>query len=398
VHVDFIPDKKRLSKVVKVIRASHRAYPLQVVAEKFMENPAFISMKYTVKDHAEGEEPFHLYVCTANGMVFSDAQSCETYILEHGIEAYYDKESREVPPPSGNFICVGRHSRSKRLIGPPNWHGYQARLEELRSEIAPGVSPEVFSGQVEMVHEPEAIEEWKKEVSTQTFYRRKLFEDKKTEKKAEIKPEVKPEEKEKAPVTPVPPEPLATPGGAELSDEAAPVEEEPVTDDRPFDLSKEQAEAEFKTEVLPKLTRKTQRTIMPGYLLDKMTDPGLLALTTYHLNREHQRPNSIIFALRPAFKHMRLNVFRHKGDMLVSGVEQHPLPADMKVVAEIRSLLDYVADHPGCNTQEALKAVANTGDEIPAEMVSHFRWLIEKGHLVEFHDDTLQLPVARKKS
>jgi hypothetical protein len=44
-----------------------------------------------------------------------------------------------------------------------------------------------------------------------------------------------------------------------------------------------------------------------------MTDPGLLALTTYHLNREHQRPNSIIFALRPAFKHMRLHVFRHKG-------------------------------------------------------------------------------------
>ncbi|MDA3873487.1 MAG: hypothetical protein PF795_05970 [Kiritimatiellae bacterium] len=83
---------------------------------------------------------------------------------------------------------------------------------------------------------------------------------------------------------------------------------------------------------------------------------------------------------------------------MVSGVEQHPLPDDMKVVAEIRSLLDNVAEHPGCNTQEALKAVAQTGDEIPAEMVSHFRWLIEKGHLVEFHDDTLQLPTARKKS
>ncbi|MGA0333722.1 MAG: hypothetical protein ACO3N7_02690 [Kiritimatiellia bacterium] len=423
VHIDFIPEKKRLSKVVKVIRQSNRAYPLKIVAEKFMENPGFISMKYTVKDQGEEATDFYLYVCTANGMVFSDAQSCEQYVLDHGMEATYEATEKEVPPPSGNFICVGRHSRSGRLIGPPNWHGYQARLEALRLEIAEDLPQEVFLRQVEMVHDPEAIEAWKHEVSMQRFYRKKL------EKQVaeagsqeagagsqeagaggqeagaggqepgagsqeagaggqEAEAEVGEQAAEAAEVSDSP-EPSETPEPAVAETGA----EAPV-DDRPYEWTREQAEADFRAHHLPKLVRKTKRAIMPGYLFPKMTDPGLLSLTRFHLNREHDRPNSIIFALRPAFKHMRLHVFRHHGEMMVSGIPQHPLPAEMKVVDEIRSLLDYVAAHPGCASQEALKAVANQGDEIPAELVSHFRWLVEKGHLIEMHDDTLQIPHA----
>ncbi|MDF3129906.1 hypothetical protein P0Y35_11920 [Kiritimatiellaeota bacterium B1221] len=385
VHVDFIPEKKRLSKVVKVIRQSHRAYPLKVVAGKFMENPAFISMKYTVKDQAEGQEDFHLYVCTANGMVFSDQQACEQYILDHGMDATYEREDREVAPPAGNFICVGRHARSGKLVGPPNWHGYQARLEALRTEIAEGVPADAFSRGIEMVHDEEAIEAWKKEVSVQSFYRKKL----------EKKPE--PEAVEKAdPTDPTvqtdPADPADQPDPP-LATEEAPVEAEaPAEDNRPYEWTREQAEADFREHHLPKLIRKTKRAILPGYLFEKMTDPSLLSLTKFHLNREHDRPNSIIFALRPAFKHMRLHVFRHHGQMLVSGIPQHPLPEDMKVVDEIRKILEYVTAHPGCTNQEALKSVANQSEEIPADLVSHFRWLIEKGHLMEMHDDTLQLP------
>ncbi len=423
VHVDFIPEKKRLSKVVKVIRQSHRAYPLKVVAGKFMENPSFISMKYTVKDQVEGQEDFHLYVCTANGMVFSDLQACEQYVLDHGMDAAYEREDREVAPPAGNFVCVGRHARSGKLIGPPNWHGYQARLEALRAEIAEGVPADAFSRGIEMIHDEEAIEAWKKEVSVQSFYRKKL---EKTEEKAEEKaegqgseaggqtPEVgglenpsdtsdpsdssdQAEVPAEAPVeVDAPAEEAAveveTPVEADVPTEETPVEEAPVEDNRPYEWTREQAEADFRERHLPKLVRKTKRAIMPGYLFDKMTDPSLLSLTKFHLNREHDRPNSIIFALRPAFKHMRLHVFRHHGQMLVSGIPQHPLPEDMKVVDEIRKILEYVTEHPGCTNQEALKSVSDQSEEIPADLVSHFRWTIEKGHLMEMHDDTLQLP------
>jgi hypothetical protein len=426
VHVDFIPEKKRLSKVVKIIRQSHRAFPLKVVAEKFMENPSFISMKYTVKEAGEGQEEFNLYVCTANGMVFSERQACEQYVVDHGLEMTYECQEREVDPPAGNFVCVGRHSRSGRLVGPSNWHGYQARLEALRSEIAEGVPMEAFMRGIEMVHDEEMIEAWKKEVSVKRFYREKMEE---KPEKADVKPEAVQETAPAEPASPADPEVSANPTDptdptdpSDQTDQPAPSDqpdsadqpdqpdqaetsvieaepaEAPAVDDRPYNMTREQVEADFRDRYLNKLVRKTKRAIMPGYLLDKMTDPGLLSMTRFHLNREHDRPNSIVFALRPAFKHMRLQVFRHHGQLLVSGIPQHPLPDDLKVVPEIRSILDYVAAHPGCNTQEALKLVAEGKEEIPPELISHFRWLIEKGHLLELHDDSLQLPIANKSN
>jgi len=427
VHVDFIPEKKRLSMVVKVIRQSHKVFPLRVVAEKFMENPAFIAMKYTVKDKGQNaEEEFQLFVCRANGMVFTNEQACIQYVIEHGIEANYESTSKEVDPPAGNFVCIGRHRPSGRLIGPPNWHGYQSRLAEIRREVAESLPPEHFAADIEMVHEEEVIDAWKKEVSTQTFYREKLEEPAKEE--PPVKEETPPAEaseeqaakEEEGPAsaaempqeeadTPEPTEespaeesPEATEASTEKSEEAveeappAPEEPEPEPepqeDNRPYELSREQVEADFREKYLKRLVGRSKRTILPGYLYNQLQDPSLRSLTDYHLRREHQRPNSIIFALRPAFKHMRLHVYRYDGDLVVSGISQHPLPADQKVAPEIQNIVDYVAAHPGCNTQEALKVVSNAVEEIPAETVSHFRWLIEKGHLLEFHDDTLHLP------
>jgi hypothetical protein len=435
VHVDFIPEKKRLSKVVKVIRQSHRVYPLRVVAEKFMENPSFIAMKYTVKEKDPQAEDFQLWVCRANGMVFSDEQACIQYVIEHGIEATYESLDKEVAPPAGNFVCIGRHRQSGRLIGPPNWHGYQTRLQEVRATVAPDTPPEHFASDIEMVHDTEVIDAWKKEVSVQTFYREKLEEPPKedvstgagsdepsdpsapsdlsdstapqaeeaaTEQESAPEPEVEPAESEPEPEAAVEEPVPEVPGEAGAEEEASePAESEasepepepgPPADDRPYEMSREEVEKHFRETYLPKLVGKSKRHILPGYLFPKMTDPSLLSLTEYHLRREHDRPNSIVFALRPAFKHMRLHVFRYDGELMVSGIPQHPLPEDQKVTPEIQSIVDYVAANPGCNTQEALKSVSNTVDEVPAETVSHFRWLIEKGHVLEFHDDTLHLP------
>lgn len=448
VHVDFIPEKKRLSKVVAVIRQTRRVFPLQVVAAKFMENPAFLAVKYTVKKKREGEEDFELAVCKANGMVFSDRAACEAYILEHGIAEYYESRVQQVDPPTGAFPGIGRHTKSNRLIGPPNWHGYQARMEEVRQEVDPTCPPDIFARQVEMVRDEEVIEAWKAEVSQVVFYRPKPEQKEQAAPEPEtpsdpVPPETAPSEsasgdavskepdaaeaaatpqaeEPQEPLPEEPQEPQAEPEVSAGSEEEVPsaedseqtesdtadtdsehVEsEEPATetpDDRPFDMTREQVEKEFRETVMPKLIKMTQRAIMPGVLVEKMTDPSLLSSTRYHLNRESERPNSIIFALRPAFKHMRLKVYRHDGQLMVSSVEPHPLPADLKVTPEIRQILDYVASNPLCNAKQALEAVAAQSSEVTPDLVSHFRWLIEKGHLIEFHDETLLVPEPRTR-
>ena len=404
VHVDFIPEKKRLSKVVNVIRQTRRVFPLKVVAEKFMENPGFLSMKYTVKKNTEQDQDFELHICKANGMVFSDRAACEAYILEHGIEAYYDSEVKEVDPPKGAFPGIGRHTKSNRLIGPPNWHGYQPRMDEVRQEVDPTCPPELFANQVEMVRDEEVIEAWKKEVSQEIFYRPKLEEKPKEEAPKEEATEAssEPSSEEASATESASVEsnegPVETESSPDTAESEASAEEEPTAEDnRPFDLTREQVEAEFRSNVMPKLMKSAQKAIMPGHLLDKMTDPSLLSSTRYHLKRESERPNSIIFALRPAFKHMRLKVYRYEGQLMVSSVEPHPLPDDLKVTPEIRQILDYVSNNPHCNAKEALEAIAKESTEVTPDLVSHFRWLIEKGHLIEFHDEKLLVPAARSK-
>ncbi|MCC5849417.1 MAG: hypothetical protein JJU29_15150 [Verrucomicrobia bacterium] len=455
VHVDFIPEKQRLSKVVKVVRQSHRVFPMDQIAGKFMENPAFLSIKFTVKESPKGksggkdggegaddvasgaEASLTLYQCKANGMVFSDRNACVQYILDRGLGEYYDETTREVAPPAGNFVCVGRHRSSGKLIGPPNWHGYQRQLESLRVELAPDLSPEAFANQIETVREEEVIAAWKKEAAVQTFYRRKP-EDKPSKKpranaaaKKEVSekdtapevaepeavdaegasaasagenPEVVPEETAEAPAGSEGDAGADTESQAEASEEetaedetAEPEAEASTGEEAPFDLTREQAEKEFLENVVPTLISQTRRAIMPGYLLPKMTDPALASMAEFHLRREHNRPGSIVFALRPAFKHMRLHLFRHEGELMVSGISPHPLPEAQKIAPELQRILDYVAANPGCNAKVALEALAADTTESTPALVSHVHWLIEKGHLLEFSDGALFLPQAKGK-
>ena len=375
IHIDFIPEKQRLSKVVKLIRQTHRAFPMDQIAHKFMEDPAFLSVKFTVKDKAQDAEGLFLYQCLANGLVFTSKEACVQYILEKGLGAYYEEETREVPPPSGNFLCVGRHRGSGKLLGPPNWHGYQRALEALRLELAPGMSPEDFARQVEMVHEAEAIDAWKQQVSVQTFYRRKV----------EAKPAAAPapeaaapeaaEESEAAPEEAPEAVPETASGeapAAEVTEAAAEPEAEPEAETEAageFSLTREQAEKAFLETVVPTLMSHSRRTIMPGYLVPQLSDEALAASVQFHLRREHERPSSIVFALRPAFKHMRLHLFRVEGELMVSGVAPHPLPADQKLAPDLRRILDFVEARPRVPAKEALLTLSAEAGEPTPEMV-----------------------------
>lgn len=423
VHVDFIPEKARLSKVVKIIRASHRAFPLDEIAGKFMENPGFLAIKLTVRDKAPNAEEMKFFQCKANRMVFADKASCEAYILAHGIPEYYEEETREVDPPAGNFVVVGRTRKGNVLLGPPNWHGYAKNVDEAWQEQAPHLSREDFVASIEMVRDEEVIAEWKQQAAVQKFYREKRVEPAVEEAATTAvveppsaeqnpEPEAAAEEQpaqteEVAEVAPV--EEVETPASenveaaaeeeAKPSAEGAveePAAEEAVEDNRPYERSREQVEAEFRDKHLAGLLIESRRAIMPGYLADKPDgDPAIQSAIQFHLKREQSKPSSIIFALRPAFKHMRLHLFRHNGRMHVSGVHPNPLPADTQIADDLRRIIEYVTQHEGCPSKEVLIALGpeqGEGVEPTPELVSHLHWLIEKGHVIEFSDGTLSLP------
>jgi hypothetical protein len=67
----------------------------------------------------------------------------------------------------------------------------------------------------------------------------------------------------------------------------------------------------------------------------------------------------------------------------------------MHAVEPIRAMLQLIREHPGWNRAqlvEHLKPGTAPGTEAAAELLNPLRWLIEKGHVIEFFNGTLSAP------
>ena len=113
--------------------------------------------------------------------------------------------------------------------------------------------------------------------------------------------------------------------------------------------------------------------------------------------RESRFPASLMFALRPAFKHMHLHLFKVGGGVtFVTPIHPHPLPAEHAVTA-IRGVLEFLHAHPGCTRQQLLDGLqpgaATESPEVVA-VLNPLRWLIDRGHVIEFFNGTLAVPMS----
>ena len=105
---------------------------------------------------------------------------------------------------------------------------------------------------------------------------------------------------------------------------------------------------------------------------------------------------TLMFALRPAFRHMRLHLFKVGNETFVTAIQ--PKPMDLAhSVENIQKMLQLLREHPGWTRKELLEhmqpGLAAESTEA-AELLKPLRWLIEKGHVIEFFNGTLSLPAA----
>jgi len=429
-RIDYIPLRDRLSKVVRLIRHSQRAFPINDIADRFMTDPAFFQVKYTVNDKKPEGRDFHLYQCAADEMVFTRMEDCERHAVDACLAKFFDPVEKEVDPPKGNFVCVGRCRKSGTLLGPPNHHAYAEALEAIRRERFPGMSLEAYKKNVEVVHDPEAVEQWKQTQSTQVFYVQKKEIAEKDSARSNVDVE-SPAPAEQVVSPPEEEEPSTdsntdTSGSQDVeadsasTEEAAVEPEAPESDptptsedapagvvadseaDRPAEPSEmvayslKEAQAMIRREHLENQVKELKRAIVSGPVALGGLDEELSGLTKDVLHRERQNPRSILLALRPAFKHMKLHIFRAGDNTFVTGVV--PQVLDMKNVADdIRAVIDYFSEHPGRKFADVLEAL-RPGTDLESEEARHLssalRWLVEKGHVIEFFDGSVTVPKA----
>ena len=346
IDVSFVPERRRLGAVVRQIRTACRAYPLQDAASLFLANPENYLVKMEIRKSEGKRSDYRFFQCNNCKCVFLEKDALIGHILTHHLDDYFDVEEMQVEPPAGNFVCVGRCRISGKLLGPPNYHAFNERFQELHRTRFAHMPIEDYRKQIETVHEPELIEQWKESCRSKKVYRAKKNNEESNE------------------------------------------------------MNWPEAEHYFTQHIAPAIIKPLSRVIVPADVMQNMRGGPLRNLARDAWRKEDRYPLSLMLALRPAFRHMHLYLFKAGGRAsFVTAI--HPSPIDpSRAVSNIRNVLEFLGENPGCKRQKLAEHLcpekAMDSKEV-AEALSPLRWLIEKGHVVEFFDGTLSVPASGRR-
>jgi hypothetical protein len=313
-EIKILPETKALGTIIRRLQSDTHAYKLRDLAQFFLDNPQSILLKVVPK----GEVKF--YQCKVCSFASSKEEDVIAHILNAHLCDYYDSKEIECEPPKGNFNCVAKCGFSGELLGPPNIHEFNSIVKEMIRTRYPDMTEERYRAAIETVRDSEEIERWRAGATRKTVFVAK---------------------------------------GSEL------------------ELSREQAEGEFRRTILPTLVGAPKQLMITADAAKKSPMKQLQWAVRDAVEAERRSPYAMCFALRGAFHHRKLKFFRAndaRGPEFVTSVEYKPFDSQ-HAIAELAKVADFIAANPCCDKSEFVS---------DAETEKHLNWLVSTGHVVSF--------------
>ena len=340
VEISFLPEQKRLASLVRQIHHSRRAYPLMDLAHLLVQDAGGYLVKVEI---TKSSEPFALFQCKECKTVSCSEDALRQHIFSAHLTDYYTEEEILGDPPSGNFPGVARCGKTGVLLGPPNHHSYVEKVNELHQSRFAHLSLEEFKRSIEIVKDEALIEQWREESRKQTVYILKSD------------PESEP-------------------------------------------LDRRRAEAAFSAKI-PELMESVQRAIIPSRVAQTLDERDLHHAIHRAWSKENRFPLSMSFAMRAAFRHMHLHLFKAGKVNFVTHIKPRPVRPEA-TVENIAEVLVFLEEHPGSTRRQLLEVLHPSLDPESKEALDALQplsWLIERGHIIEFFNGTLALPLGRRR-
>lgn len=346
-NVRFLPEQKALSDLIRRVSASFRAYPLLDLAALLMSKEGLCYVKLDVMS---GAKDFRLYQCKHCGTLARSREAIEEHVVEAHVDLVFDVQEEQVDPPSGVFVCVAKCGYSGVLLGPPNHHSYAEAVKRLHAERFATMDFEVYRRHIQTSHDEADVERWKQESSKRVVYRLK--------------------------------------GKGTEGEE---------------DLSWIDAQRHMRKAVAPAAVESSRRVALPEKIAHDVRDPAIRRMLREEWQQESRFPIHLAFALRAAFRHRGLHLFKTggqgRGMNFVTAVKPVPLDPETAIPA-IRDALLFMQAHPGCTRKDMVEALrpgaAPDSDEVKA-LLQPIHWLVEKGHVIEFFNGTLSVPMTLRR-
>lgn len=353
VQVDFLPEERAFSKVIQQIKQGHAAYPLFGLARMFLERPE----RHRVRIRSLNDTVM-IYQLGDDGQVAMDMSALERIAFSDKKDDFYTSEIVEKEPIKGNFTSVARCGLSGRLLGPTNYHTFQKVIRSLYEQrFSRRMSFEEYRRSIEITSDPELVNQWKEEARKVVTYSSKD-------------------------------------------------QENPVTFENVAAM-----EQHFRANHLEKLIKPCLAAEVSGDVARHLPDRSIIAAIRRARERENRFPAQMAGALRHGLNQAGLHVFKHKKRILYISTIRPQLfdPNQAKVSPGLEAILASLRSYPRITRKQLAEKVLkrllgekSTDENSPEylhaknSLPTDLLWLAKAGHVIEFADGTLDLPLPPK--
>ncbi|HEU5070104.1 MAG TPA: hypothetical protein VFV96_06805 [Verrucomicrobiae bacterium] len=170
VTLALVPDANGVDLLARQIKMTGRAYPLFQIALMILEKPERHAATFAVKKNAEGQPVQPLFGCALDESLWLSEDDVVKHILSQHLATFYQAERTQSDPPKGKYTFVAQCGMSGVILGPPNHHDYQKKLQELHAQRFPRLPFDAFKARVKIVKDEAVVAKWIEDQSWKTEY------------------------------------------------------------------------------------------------------------------------------------------------------------------------------------------------------------------------------------
>jgi hypothetical protein len=345
VKVEFLPEAGLLAAIAREMKSSHRAYPVFSAAKMILSKMPLHRVRITSND------PSITLYQLGEGTIASERSLLERDAFRQLKDKYFREEVQQTEPPKGTFTNVARLRASGLLLGPTNYHSYQPTLRRIYEERYSRRMPfaEFQHREIEVVNDEQTINDWKEQARSVVTY-----------------------------VTTQEAEPLTFKTYAE-------------------------AEAHFRNKYLPQEIKSGTTLEANGTALRAGPDRALGAAIGEAFDREIAFPFNVVNAMRPVLSEAGLTFFKHRKRIVyVSSVRPIRHPEGQPARENVLAILRAIEAQPRCSRHDLAVKLLGKDFDTPEKaqektaLAADLHYLLLAGHVIEFVDGRLDLPLAPK--
>lgn len=295
-----------------------------------------------------------LYQCKhGDGACFISREEAVKHLWQASwLTTYYETVEQEVEAPKGDFKAVAKCSLNDELIGPVNWHGYQAALLHMHRTQFSAMPFEAFRSKIVTDKSEETVQAWQATVSRRVVW----------------KP-VRESEEEIL---------LETPAAVEQ---------------------------DFETNHFDESYSLTDKVFVNGGVKRNHVSPGLWAHLVQLSGTTRRHPSMLIPNLCHGLARHHMPIFKWEGGHYTGPARPKAMAEDTVLSDSLMTIANWARDNQGKGVDAMLKELCPlpeqegaTEEEIAKaqekqhNLVRDLLWLSEQGYLLVFTNNTVSAP------